>query len=240
MAILSFRRIEKKYIVNEEQKRALISIISEYMDLDPFCKNESTYRIQNIYYDTPTNELISLSVRKPRYKQKLRARKYLGNNKCYLEIKKKCEGVVGKRRISLTNEELEDFVYRGIKPIRESFIDNHVIGEIEYLLSLYKVQPSTFISYERLGFFARNDHELRLTFDNKIHAKRNNFEWDKDDYEIKLLEDGLYILEIKYIQNFPLWLTKALSKLKIYPHSFSKYGTEYLNRVKGKKEYETI
>ena len=89
MAILSFRRIEKKYIVNEEQKRALISIISEYMDLDPFCKNESTYRIQNIYYDTPTNELISLSVRKPRYKQKLRARKYLGNNKCYLEIKKK-------------------------------------------------------------------------------------------------------------------------------------------------------
>ena len=240
MAILSFRRIEKKYIVTEEQKRALIAIISEYMDLDPFCKNESTYRIQNIYYDTPTNELISLSVRKPRYKQKLRARKYLGTQQYYLEIKKKCEGVVGKRRLSVTKEELDDFILRGIKPKRESFIDNHVIGEIEYLLSLYKVQPSTFISYERLGFFARNDHELRLTFDSKIHAKRNNFEWDQDDYEVNLLEEGLYVLEIKYIQNFPLWLVQALSKLKIYPHSFSKYGTEYLRRIKGEEEYETI
>ena len=50
MAILSFKRIEKKYIVTEEQKNELIAIISEYMELDPFCKNQSTYRIQNIYY----------------------------------------------------------------------------------------------------------------------------------------------------------------------------------------------
>ena len=49
MAILSFRRIEKKYIVTEEQKRDLIAIISEHMDLDPFCKNESTYRIHPGY-----------------------------------------------------------------------------------------------------------------------------------------------------------------------------------------------
>ena len=187
MAILSFKRIEKKYIVTEEQKNQLIAIISEYMELDPFCKNQSTYRIQNIYYDTPTNELISLSVRKPRYKQKLRARKYLGTNFCYLEIKKKSEGVVGKRRLKLSMQEVDDFVLRGVKPQRESFIDKHVIGEIEYLLSLYKgIQPSTFISYERLGFFAKNDHELRITFDNQIHAKRNKFEWDKDDYEIKI------------------------------------------------------
>lgn len=239
MAILSFRRIEKKYIVNEQQKKELIELISPYMELDPFCKNQSTYRIQNIYYDTPTNEVISLSVRKPRYKQKLRARKYLNTQQCYLEIKKKCEGVVGKRRLSVSMEELDDFIFRGIKPKRDSFIDNHVIGEIEYFLSLYKVIPSTFISYERLGFFAKNDHELRLTFDNEIHAKRNNFDWDKDDYEVKLLEDGLYILEIKYTHNFPLWLVKSLSKLKIYPHSFSKYGTEYLNRIKG-EHYETI
>lgn len=240
MAILSFKRIEKKYIVTEKQKRQLIDMISEYVELDPFCKNESTYKIQNIYYDTLTNELISQSIRKPRYKQKLRARKYVGTDYCYLEIKKKSEGVVGKRRLKVSMNELDDFVLRRIKPIRESFIDNHVIGEIDYLLSLYELVPSTYISYDRLGFFCKQDHELRITFDNNIHAKRNNFEWDKEDYETTLLEDGKYILEIKYIQNFPLWLTRALSKLKIYPHSFSKFGTEYQNRLKGEKEYETI
>ena len=215
MAILSFKRIEKKYIVSEEQKTQLIEMISEYMELDPFCKNKSTYRIQNIYYDTLTNEIISQSIRKPRYKQKLRARKYLGTDFCYLEIKKKSEGVVGKRRLKLSMKELDNFILHRIKPIRESIIDYHVIGEIDYLLSLYDVVPSTYISYDRLGFFCKDDHELRITFDNNIHTKRNNFEWDKDDFETSLLEEGKYILEIKYIQNFPLWLTRALSKLKI-------------------------
>ena len=47
MAILSFKRIEKKFIVTEEQKNQLIEILKEHMDLDPFCKNQTTYRIQN-------------------------------------------------------------------------------------------------------------------------------------------------------------------------------------------------
>ena len=38
MAILSFRRIEKKYIVTEEQKQQLIEVLKEHMELDPFCK----------------------------------------------------------------------------------------------------------------------------------------------------------------------------------------------------------
>ena len=40
MAILSFRRIEKKYIVTEEQKQQLIEVLKEHMELDPFCKNK--------------------------------------------------------------------------------------------------------------------------------------------------------------------------------------------------------
>ena len=54
----------------------------------------------------------------------------------------------------------------------------------------------------------------------------------KDDYERDLLSEGLYIMEIKSTVNFPLWLVKELSRLKIYPHSFSKYGEEYKLLIK--------
>ena len=39
-------------------------------------------------------------------------------------------------------------------------------------------------------------------------------------------------MEIKSTVNFPLWLVKELSRLKIYPHSFSKYGEEYKLLIK--------
>jgi len=240
MAITSFKRIEKKYIVDEFQKQKLIEIFKNYMTLDPYCLNESTYHIQNIYYDTDSNTLISQSIAKPRYKQKLRARKYLGTKDCFLEIKKKCEGVVGKRRIKLSLEELDKFINYHQPPKRESFIDNQIIGEIEYLLNLYSLKPKVFISYDRLGFFDKNDREFRITFDNHIHTKANNFIFDKGDYQFSLLEDGKYVLEIKSNKNFPLWLVKTLSSLKIYSQSFSKYGTEYKKRLTGEINYEDV
>jgi hypothetical protein len=42
-----------------------------------------------------------------------------------------------------------------------------------------------------------------------------------------LLPEGYFLMEVKASQNYPLWFARALSDLKIYPTSFSKYGTEY-------------
>lgn len=227
MSITSFKRIEKKYVVTKEQKEILLREMLKHMELDKYCLNEKTYKVQNVYYDTVGHDLIAQSVRKPAFKQKLRVRKYTNQKDRFLEIKKKCEGVVGKRRVALSQEEIDDFILRQITPIRANFVDNEVIKEIAYVLSLYKVRPEVYISYERLGLFDINDKEFRITFDEKIHAKKNNFDWDQDDYEINLLEDGYFVMEIKTVKNFPLWLVKLLNENKIYPHSFSKYGTEY-------------
>ena len=87
------------------------------------------------------------------------------------------------------------------------------------------------------ALFDKEDSEFRITFDNQIHTKRNNVVFDQDDYEVNILDEGLYILEIKSVRNYPLWLVNKLSELKIYPHSFSKYGTEYkMYYINKKKE----
>ena len=43
----------------------------------------------------------------------------------------------------------------------------------------------------------------------------------------KLFEEVTSLLEIKIPGIMPLWMSKILSELKIYPVSFSKYGTYY-------------
>lgn len=50
-------------------------------------------------------------------------------------------------------------------------------------------------------------------------------------YGNKLLPDGQYLMEVKISGAVPLWFTKIISGLNIYPISFSKYGTEYKQYV---------
>lgn len=71
---------------------------------------EST--ICNIYFDTKQYDLIRHSITKPFFKEKVRLRSYntpTQNSKVYLEIKRKYDKVVGKRRIETTLEEIQKY-----------------------------------------------------------------------------------------------------------------------------------
>ena len=39
MKILSFKRIEKKYLINQSQYEELLKGIRDHMKLDPYCEN---------------------------------------------------------------------------------------------------------------------------------------------------------------------------------------------------------
>ena len=46
-----------------------------------------------------------------------------------------------------------------------------------------------------------------------------------------ILEPGQHLMELKAGGAIPVWLTKILDELGIYPASFSKYGRAYLSQV---------
>ena len=101
MANEIFNRVEKKYLLNEEQYHNLIILINEYMDHDKFYKST----ICNIYFDTDDYELVRTSIEKPIYKEKLRLRSYNVpslDDEVFFEIKKKYNSIVNKRRITLS------------------------------------------------------------------------------------------------------------------------------------------
>ena len=104
-----FKRYELKYLLTTEQKEMVLEAMAPHMKLDKYGRTT----IRNLYYDTDTYLLIRRSIEKPAYKEKLRIRSYKrakSDSAVFVELKKKYESVVYKRRISLPAESAMEWI----------------------------------------------------------------------------------------------------------------------------------
>lgn len=225
-----FKRIEKKYIVDEPTYEKLIKKLDGHFVKDRYYKST----ICNIYYDTPSHQLVRNSIEKPVYKEKLRVRSYgVPNDEdmVFVELKKKYKGVVYKRRIEMTLAQTRDFFAGKDVPHDNPQIEN----ELKYFLKFYEgIAPAMYLSYDRLAYCGAEDPSLRLTFDTHILYREEQKELDNGIWGKELLPAGMRVMEIKIPNAMPLWLSPILDELEIYPASFSKYGTAYLNEFSEK------
>ena len=99
-----FKRYELKYLLDQEQKQRILTAMEPYMVLDRFGRTT----IRNLYFDTDNYRLIRHSIEKPAYKEKLRLRSYSrpeGSSPVFVELKKKYQAVVYKRRLAMSQEQ---------------------------------------------------------------------------------------------------------------------------------------
>lgn len=229
-----FQRREMKYIITLKQKELIINVIKKYMSLDKYARSI----IRNIYFDTPNYLLIRRSIEKPVYKEKLRIRSYekvKDNTTVYVELKKKYESIVYKRRISLSFEEAMEWICKKKKTNSESQIEK----EIQYFINFYEnLQPTVFLTYEREAYYGNEDKQLRITFDENILYRNYDIDLHSDVYGEEIIDKNYSIMEIKSIYGLPLWLVNLLSENKIFKTSFSKYGTAYKKIMKRMEDKE--
>lgn len=220
---MTFERTEMKYLLDPVQYLQLKERLMGKMETDQY--GNST--ICNVYFDTPDARLIRKSLEKPVYKEKFRLRSYGlpgQTSSVFLELKKKYQGIVYKRRETLNLADAEAYLYRGIKPERQT----QVLREIDWFLHYYEdMVPAMYISYERTALYGLEDENLRLTLDGNILWRTDCLRLENGPWGTPLLEDGWFLMEIKIPGSMPLWLGHILDELKIYPASFSKYGQAY-------------
>ncbi|WP_167955687.1 polyphosphate polymerase domain-containing protein [Anaerosporobacter faecicola] len=230
-----FQRIEKKYLLNEKQYEQLRDRIKEYMEIDQY----GLSTICNVYYDTTNDALIRNSLCKPVYKEKLRIRSYGvpgEGDKTFIEIKKKYDGIVYKRRVQLPLKEARAYLEEGIHPT----INSQIMREIDYFLQYYKPVKKMYIAYDRVAMFGKQDDSIRITFDWNIRNREYDLDLAKGDNGDLLLDPHYVLMEIKVAGAYPMWLVDSLSDLEIYPITFSKYGRFYMKKImknKGEKVY---
>ncbi len=229
-----FKRYELKYLLTPEQKQTVLQAMHEHMELDQYGRTT----IRNIYFDTDNYRLIRRSIEKPAYKEKLRIRSYRqakSDSTVFVELKKKYDGIVYKRRISMPIEEAMQWVLG--KQLCQSC--TQISREVDYFLSFYQpLRPAVFLSYEREAYFSKDGSDFRVTFDDQILCRQEDISLSAPVYGTPILPEGNLLMEIKCSGGIPLWMTKVLSAEHIYKTSYSKYGTAYETLIfPGLKKY---
>ncbi len=218
-----FKRYELKYMITEAQKEIILNTIKPYMEIDRFGKTT----IRNLYFDTDNYLLIRRSIEKPKYKEKLRIRSYetaTEDSTVFVELKKKYDSIVYKRRISLPYREAVAW----LSGERHCKKQTQISSEIDYFMQYYgNLHPTVFLSYEREAYYSKDSSDFRITFDRNILVRRENLTLESEAYGTPILNKGEIIMELKCSGGIPLWLTQVLSREKIYKTPFSKYGTAY-------------
>ncbi len=227
-----FKRYEIKYKISVEEKRLVLAAIAPYMRLDKYGRTT----IRNLYFDTNSYRLIRRSLERPVYKEKLRLRSYeqvSTDQKVFLELKKKYESVVYKRRAYISEKDALQAFAEGTS-LR---IPTQIGREINYFKDYYQdLTPKVFLSYEREAYYALDGSDFRITFDENILYRQDNLSLSVAAYGTPVMERGYSLMEIKTAGAIPLWLTKILTELKIFKSSFSKYGRAYQDIVEQRKE----
>ena len=220
---MTFKRYELKYKMNRQQKENILQSMNAYMKPDQYGRTT----IRNIYYDTDTYRLIRRSLENPAYKEKLRVRSYCpanGDTPVFVELKKKYQHVVYKRRLVCPQAEVIKYFGSGNPLPDHSQIGN----EIRYFWQYYKtLHPAVFLSYEREAYYALDGSDLRVTFDENILYREKDLNLGSAVYGTPILEEGQILMEIKTSGGIPLWMSRALTGNHLYKTSFSKYGTAY-------------
>lgn len=226
-----FKRVEKKYLLTEDKREALLGMISPMLIPDQYGRST----ISSLYLDTSDFRIARASIEAKlwghAYKEKLRLRTYgvpTDASKVFLEIKKKYDGVVYKRRISLPHEMAMAYILGGTKPP-----DSQIFREIDYAMHFYAgIRPAAIVSYERDAFFVRDLPALRITFDGNVRYRADELDLTLGNHGRILLPEEFTLMEIKTDGAMPIWLSEALDDCEIFPTSYSKYGTAYADMNK--------
>ena len=224
----SFARVETKYLLTLSQAAAMEMGLMRL----GFRKTDfGSPRVQSLYYDTADYTLIRASLERPAYKEKLRLRAYgePGNlTQSFVEIKKKCSGVVYKRRTAMPLQEAMEHLFRGRMPENAGQVGR----EVQWMMHRYDLYPAAVIAYDRDAWFCPDQPGVRITFDRSLAFRDWDFNLNSRDPGIPLLSADQRLMEIKTNGIYPLWLTQLLRETGARRTHFSKYGLAYRQYIR--------
>jgi SPX domain protein involved in polyphosphate accumulation len=223
--VRSFNRYELKYLLDRPRAQAFLADIEGYCRPDPHADQERGYSVYSLYWDSPELDCFWEKIDGQKYRRKLRLRRYTDGEHAFLEIKQRIDRTVQKRRTRLPLElAARVFTSKGVDPQAEYEITDPVGQEALFLAHSLDQRPTVAVLYRRLAYFGNFDAELRITLDSRVqydahaHDIREPFETGK-----YVLDPQLSVLEIKFNDRVPIWLTKLVARHQLPVVRYSKY-----------------
>ncbi|PTO39436.1 molecular chaperone [Enterococcus mundtii] len=219
-----FQRKETKYLIPMTQFDSFVADLKKQMQID----EHGLHTILSLYFDTPDDRFITNSMTKPKYKEKFRVRSYGVPNDTsmvFLEIKKKINGIVYKRRLPLTYSSYRQWLDKRYFPKSEH---EQIQQEVNWLFKRNPdLSPKTMIIYERISLFGKSDPDFRVTFDQHIRFRSTNLDLSVTGEETLVAPEIGVLMEVKALGAYPLWFVELLNDYQLRKGSFSKYAETY-------------
>ena len=195
------KRVDTKFILKESQLLEVLSkLYDDYKILE--IDQERLMKYSTLYFDSQNKKCFKDHHNGKLNRYKIRMRKYLVSDICFLEIKK-------KNNLGITNKirrQIKDFETDLTLDSKE-FITNSNINNIF-------LEPSLYNNFSRMTFVNKSEAE-RLTIDVDLSfsfgAKEKKF-------------DKLVVIEIKQEgKRLNTTINRVLKSMSILPTNFSKY-----------------
>ncbi len=237
-----FSRYEMKFIITKEQYGKLLEGFGDKMEMDEYNIGGKLYTIMNLYYDTPNSDLVSTGLKhEDKYRYKIRLRSYDPEYPtAFLEIKKKVQGLVNKRRTLMYIDDVNPFLMDHVDVPESKIVKRQVIKELDVIARNMPLEPKVVLCYDREAFFGTRpqDGDLRVTFDFNIRARRDELDLRLGSHGKRILGEEFVLMEVKVDKSVPLWLSRLMSENNVRKQRFSKYGTEFSQYILRKKQEE--
>lgn len=226
-----YQRFECKYIVDPLD----VPRIREY--LEPFVRSDSyahrnpdgRYRVSSLYLDTPDLALYQQTQAGEKDRFKLRVRTYDDDpaHPAYVEVKRKVNNVVHKRRVGLKRDDARALLMHREPSAVLRTLEGRRLADAEYFtlhLERISARPAIRVQYMREAYEATGNEPVRVTLDSELqHAVTLTDDLGHTTGEWVDTPVSGIIVEIKFTERYPWWVKEFIRRFELRQRSVPKY-----------------
>jgi SPX domain protein involved in polyphosphate accumulation len=224
-----FNRFEFKYVMPFDSAMDFVSQISDKMAADSYAGENGAYKINSLYYDSEKLDFFWEKIEGIKVRRKLRVRTY-GTEKptdAFIEIKQRIDKTVQKMRVKMNYEQALEILDKK----DPGNIKDGILNQALYLVDHYVLKPQAVISYDRYPFTGIYDQGLRITVDTNLRCQGDRpQEINSREFSPYFFPPESSILEIKFNNSVPRWLTNHIGYFQCNLQRISKY-CEGINKL---------
>jgi len=223
-------RYECKYLVSPEAATEIRRYIQPFMVPDAYARrcDGHQYPICSLYLDTLDLQLYRQTAAGEKNRFKLRVRSYADDatTPVFLEVKRRINDVILKRRARLPRELATAMLTTGMTEHFEG-CTRDLLADLDFFnghLTVAAARPFLRVRYLREAYEAIGGDPLRLTLDTDISwfpTSTVDFRFGVDGW-ICTPVPGI-VLEIKFTDRYPAWVGEMIREFGLHRQSVAKY-----------------
>ncbi len=237
----AFGRYECKYLITEDEARAIEAFVSPHCRPDPMLAGgDDDYIITSLYFDSPALHLYwaKKTLQFARFKVRVRTYGFHCDGPVFIEVKRRYGDIVVKGRAKVSRTLWPLMLHPPteaaplLAPLRPS--ERDVLHEVRTHCAMLALQPLVLVRYNRRPLIGELDGRIRVTFDRGLRYRANtDFDfhpierdyWPADFARVFGTPDSRVILEMKFNDRAPWWMPHVVRRFDLLRGAFSKYCT---------------